>query len=59
MIIFDFDSLEIKKLKANGESSGDIFIRGSLPFYGKNNSDKSIISMTTNKFNLNLCIARE
>ena len=30
LIIFDFDSLEIKNLKAKAEDSGDIFIKGSL-----------------------------
>jgi len=32
LIIFDFDSLEIKNLKAKAEDYGDISIRGSLPF---------------------------
>ncbi len=52
LIIFDFDSLEIKNLKAKSEDSGDIFIRGSLPFYSKNYSGKSEIKIITNKFTL-------
>ncbi len=52
MIIFDFDSLEIKNLKAKGEDSGDVFIRGSLPFYSKNDNGKSEVKIITNKFNL-------
>ncbi len=52
LIIFDFDSLEIKNLKAKAEDSGDIFIRGSLPFYAKNDAVASEISITTNKFTL-------
>ncbi len=50
LIIFDFDSLEIKNLKAKAEDSGNIFIRGSLPFYSGNNSEKSEINILTNKF---------
>ncbi len=52
LIIFDFDYLVIKNLKAKGEDSGDIFISGSLPFYSKNDSSKSEINMITNKFTL-------
>ena len=52
LMIFDFDSLEIKNLKAKSEDSGDIFIRGSLPFYGKNDSSKSEIKIITNEFTL-------
>jgi len=52
LIIFDFDSLEIKNLQAKSEDSGDIFIRGSLPFYSKNYSGKSEINMIMNKFSL-------
>ena len=33
LIIFDFDSLEIYNLQAQTEDSGEIFIKGSLPFY--------------------------
>jgi len=33
VIIFDFDSLEINNLQAKTEDSGEIFIKGSLPFY--------------------------
>ncbi|MBO6970728.1 MAG: translocation/assembly module TamB domain-containing protein [Prochlorococcus marinus CUG1431] len=52
LIIFDFDSLEIKKLEANAEDSGNIFIVGSLPFYNKNNSGNAEINLITNKFNV-------
>ncbi len=52
LIIFDFDYLEINNLKAKAEDYGDIFIRGSLPFYGKNDSGKSEINVITNKFPL-------
>ena len=52
LIIFDFDSLEIKNLKAKAEDSGDIFIRGSLPFYSTNDSDKSKINILTDEFTL-------
>ncbi len=52
IIIFDFDSLEINNLKAKSEDSGEIFIKGSLPFYSKNNSDKAKINLKTNRFTL-------
>jgi len=52
LIIFDFDSLEIKNLKAKSEDSGDISIRGSLPFYSKNESGESEINLITNKLTL-------
>ncbi len=51
-IIFDFDSLEINNLKAKAEDSGEILIKGSLPFYSKNNSDKAKINLKTNRFTL-------
>ncbi|MBO8231645.1 hypothetical protein CU311_03160 [Prochlorococcus marinus str. MU1402] len=51
-IIFDFDNLEIKTLKAKTENSGNIFIKGSLPFYSKNDLGKLGINLITNKFNL-------
>ncbi len=51
-IIFDFDSLEINNLQAKAEDSGTIFIKGSLPFYSQNNSDKAEINLITNRFNL-------
>jgi len=51
-IIFDFDSLEIKDLQANGEDSGDVFMRGYLPFYSENDSGKTEINLITNKFNI-------
>ncbi len=52
IIIFDFDSLEINNLQAKSEDSGEIFIKGSLPFYIKNNSEKAEINLITNRFNL-------
>ncbi len=52
IIIFDFDSLEINNLKAKAEDSGEIFIKGSLPFYSKNNSSKAKINLKTNRFTL-------
>ncbi|MCH2562669.1 MAG: translocation/assembly module TamB, partial [Prochlorococcus sp. ALOHA_A2.0_50] len=51
-MIFDFDSLEINNLKAKAEDSGEIFIKGSLPFYSKNDSEKAEINLITNRFNL-------
>ena len=51
-IIFDFDSLEIYNLQAKSEDSGEIFIKGTLPFYSKNNSDKAKINLKTNRFTL-------
>ena len=52
IIIFDFDSLEINNLQAKAEDSGEIFIKGSLPFYGKNNSEKAKINLITKRFTL-------
>ena len=52
IIIFDFDSLEINNLKAKAEDSGEIFIKGSLPFYSKNDSEKAEINLITNRFTL-------
>ncbi len=52
LIIFDFDSLEINNLQAKSEDSGEIFIKGSLPFYSKNDSEKAKINLITNRFNL-------
>ncbi|MBO8206044.1 hypothetical protein HA149_03090 [Prochlorococcus marinus XMU1406] len=51
-IIFDFDSLEVNNLQAKTEDSGKIFIKGSLPFYSKNDSEKSEINLITNSFTL-------
>jgi hypothetical protein len=51
-IIFDFDSLEINNLQAVAEDSGEIFIKGSLPFYSKNDSEKTEIKLVTNRFTL-------
>ncbi len=50
IIIFDFDSLEINNLQAKAEDSGKIFIKGSLPFYNKNDSEKAEINLITNRF---------
>ena len=52
IIIFDFDSLEINNLEAKAEDSGEIFIKGSLPFYSKNDSEKAKINLITKKFTL-------
>ena len=41
LVIFDFDSLEIKHLEAYSEDSGNIFIKGSLPFFSKNEIEKA------------------
>ncbi|MBO8220665.1 translocation/assembly module TamB domain-containing protein [Prochlorococcus marinus] len=51
-IIFDFDSLEINNLEAKTEDSGEIFVKGFLPFYSHNDSENSEINLITNKFNL-------
>jgi len=51
-MIFDFDSIEIKNLRAKAEDSGNIFIRGSLPFLNKDDSDKSKINLISNKFSI-------
>ncbi len=52
IIIFDFDSLEINNLEAKAKDSGEIFIKGSLPFYSKNDSDKAKINLITKRFTL-------
>jgi len=52
IIIFDFDSLEINNLQAKAQDSGKIFIKGSLPFYSKNDSEKAEINLITNKFTI-------
>jgi len=51
-IIFDFDSLEINNLQAKAEDSGKIFVKGSLPFYSQNDSEKAEINLITNRFTL-------
>jgi len=51
-IIFDFDSLEINNLQAKSEDSGKIFVKGSLPFYSQNDSEKAEINLITNRFTL-------
>ncbi|MDC3035069.1 translocation/assembly module TamB [Prochlorococcus sp. AH-716-P05] len=52
IIIFDFDSLEINNLQAKAEDSGEIFIKGSLPFYSQNDSEKAKINLITKRFTL-------
>ncbi|WP_032523796.1 translocation/assembly module TamB domain-containing protein [Prochlorococcus marinus] len=52
LIIFDFDSLEIKYLEAKSEDSGNIFIKGSLPFYSQNDTGEAEINLLTNKFTI-------
>jgi len=61
LMIFDFDYLDIKNLEAKTENSGNIFLRGSLPFYIKNGYEKSGINLITNELpikteNLNFSI---
>ncbi|ABM69931.1 translocation/assembly module TamB domain-containing protein [Prochlorococcus marinus] len=51
-IIFDFDSLEINNLQAKTQDSGEIFVKGTLPFYSQNDSEKSEINLITNRFSL-------
>ena len=52
LIIFDFDTLEIKNLEGKSEDSGSILISGSLPFYHKNDSGKAKINFKTKKFTI-------
>ena len=61
LMIFDFDYLDIKNLEAKTENSGNIFLKGSLPFYSKNDYEKSGINLITNRLpikkeNLNFLI---
>ena len=51
-IIFDFDHLEIKSLKAYDDTSGDIFVKGALPFYDESIFNDIQISLVTNKFKI-------
>ncbi len=51
-IIFDFDSLEISNLQAKAEDSGEIFIKGSLPFYSKHDYENAKINLISNRFTL-------
>nr|WP_225867103.1 translocation/assembly module TamB domain-containing protein [Prochlorococcus marinus] len=51
-IIFDFDHIEIKNLKASDDDSGNIFVNGSLPFYKKSSTNDKDISLISNKFNI-------
>ena len=52
LMIFDFDNLDIKNLEAKTENSGNIFLRGSLPFYSKNDYEKSGINLITNSLSI-------
>ena len=51
-IIFDFDQIEIKNFEASDYASGNIFIKGVLPFYLKENLNDKAISLSTNNFNI-------
>ncbi|WP_288246880.1 translocation/assembly module TamB domain-containing protein [uncultured Prochlorococcus sp.] len=51
-IIFDFDFLEIANLQAKTGDSGEIFVKGSLPFYSQNDSEKAVINLITDRFTL-------
>ncbi len=51
-IIFDFDQIEIKGLEASDDFSGNIFIKGVLPFYSKSSLNDKNISLLTNNFNI-------
>ena len=51
-IIFDFDHLEIKSLKASDDTSGNIFVKGALPFYDESIFNDIQISLVTNKFKI-------
>ena len=51
-IIFDFDQIEIKSFKASDDASGNIFIKGVLPFYSKKSLNEKDISLLTNNFNI-------
>ena len=52
LIIFDFDNIEIKNFQALSQDSGNIFIKGSLPFNNNSNYNEKNISLTTSKFNI-------
>ncbi|MBO6961013.1 MAG: translocation/assembly module TamB domain-containing protein [Prochlorococcus marinus CUG1438] len=52
LIIFDFDYLDIKNLKAKSGNNGNISISGSLPFYSKSDYDMSSINLITKKINV-------
>ena len=51
-IIFDFDQIEIKRFEASDDESGNIFIKGVLPFYSKESFNDKAISLSTNNFNI-------
>ena len=53
VIIFDFDHLEIKNFEAIDANSGNIFIKGALPFNAKGFSEDNDISLITDKFKIN------
>jgi len=51
LIIFDFDSLEIKNLEAKSENLGGFLkVKGFLPFYSKDDPWNPEINLKTNKF---------
>ncbi len=51
-IIFDFDHIEIKSLNASDDASGNIFIKGALPFYEKSSFNEKDIILIAKKFNI-------
>ena len=51
-IIFDFDHVEIKSFEASDYASGNVFIKGVLPFYDKGSFNDKEISLITNNFNI-------
>ena len=52
LFIFDFDKLEIVKFKAKGSKSGNINLKGTLPFYKPLDNVQSSIQFMSNNFNL-------
>tara|TARA_Y100001968_G_scaffold147968_1_gene135353 strand:- start:370 stop:4278 length:3909 start_codon:yes stop_codon:yes gene_type:complete len=52
LFIFDFDKLEIVNFKAKGLKSGNIDIKGSLPFYKAVGNEESSMKFISNDFNL-------
>ncbi len=51
-IIFDFDQIEIKSFEAFDYASGNIFIKGVLPFYTKGGLTDKRINLSTKNFNI-------
>jgi len=52
LLIFDFDKVEIVTFKAKGSKSGEIKIKGSLPFYETLVNEKNTIEFISKDFNL-------